>query len=236
MLLRVGDERAKAIDLLLAGLLSSVAGALNAIGFLATGTFTANMTGNASAFAENLADNKIDYAIPFAAILFIFISGAWFAALLIQAGRKWNVRSIYAQAILFEACILMLIWHYSYHIPRNNEISLVLTLSFVMGFQNSITTMISASRVRTTHISGMATDLGIELAALGHGRKERQAAVPKIKLHTLTLSCFVIGGIAGAITYGSLGRWAFSLTAAILFLIAIPEIVRSALPVKSANR
>ena len=56
MLVKVGDDRTSNIDLVLAGLLSSIAGALNAVGFLIAGTFTANMTGNISAFADNLAN------------------------------------------------------------------------------------------------------------------------------------------------------------------------------------
>lgn len=55
MLIRVGSERSETIDLFLAAVLSTVAGALNAVGFLIAGSFTANMTGNVSAFADELA-------------------------------------------------------------------------------------------------------------------------------------------------------------------------------------
>ena len=73
MLIRVGNERTKSIDLALAGLLSSVAGALNAVGFLVAGSFTANMTGNLSMFADHLANDGLLLALSFAGLVLAFI-------------------------------------------------------------------------------------------------------------------------------------------------------------------
>ena len=72
MLIRVGEERTKSIDLILAGLMSSIAGALNAVGFLLAGSFTANMTGNISMFAELLAKREYIFALSFAGLVGAF--------------------------------------------------------------------------------------------------------------------------------------------------------------------
>ncbi|NOR33002.1 MAG: DUF1275 domain-containing protein [Sulfitobacter sp.] len=231
MLIRVGDERTANIDLALAGLLSSVAGALNAVGFLIAGSFTANMTGNISAFADTLANGAVFVALSFAGLVVAFIGGAGVAALAIQTGERREIRSIYALAIAAEAVILMLLSAMLVLAPLGmQETFLVVILSFVMGLQNAVTTMISRARVRTTHVSGMATDIGIELAALVGGDTSRQDALPKLSLHSLTLACFAMGGVCGAVLFGFVGYSMFAIAAAILVLIAVPEALRAHRP------
>lgn len=228
MLIKVGEDRTSNIDLVLAGLLSSMAGALNAVGFLIAGSFTANMTGNISASADHFANGEFLIAASFLGLLVAFICGASMAALAIQIGERKRIRSIYALAIAVEAVILLLVGTALTTASANtNETFLVIILSFVMGLQNAVTTMISRARVRTTHVSGMATDIGIELAALVAGKASRDVAVPKLTLHSLTLACFAIGGIGGALLYQFVGSWLFVIAAFVLLLIAVPEAWRA---------
>jgi len=228
MLIKVGDARSTNIDLVLAGLLSSVAGALNAVGFLIAGSFTANMTGNISAFADLLADGAFLIAFSFLGLVIAFIGGAGIAALAIQAGERRKLRSIYALAIAAEAIILLLIGTaFVMSSATEHETFLVIVLSFVMGLQNAVTTLISRARVRTTHVSGMATDIGIELAALAGDEKARLDATPKLWLHSLTLACFTLGGLCGALLFQFVGSWIFIVAAALLLLIAVPETLRA---------
>lgn len=228
MLIRVGDARTSSIDLVLAGLLSLIAGALNAVGFLIAGSFTANMTGNLSAFADHLEHGAYVVALSFAGLVVAFIFGAAIAAIAIQTGERKKVRSVYALAIASEALILLLLGAALALSPGpTEETFLVIVLSFVMGLQNAVTTMISRARVRTTHVSGMATDIGIELAALVGGTHLRQAALPKLKLHSLTLICFAIGGVCGALLLGLVGYWLFVIAASLLLLLSLPEALRA---------
>lgn len=224
MLIRIGDERTAAIDLYLAALLSSIAGALNAVGFLVAGLFTANMTGNISAFADHLANGAVLVALSFTGLLVAFIAGAGVAALAIQRGERRHVRAIYALAILAEAIGLialgaaLIAWQRQ--VP---EEYLVIALSFVMGLQNAVTTLISRARVRTTHVSGMATDVGIELATLVGGEARRREALPKLALHSATLACFALGGVIGAFVFGLVANWLFVICGLILLVFAVPE-------------
>jgi uncharacterized membrane protein YoaK (UPF0700 family) len=228
VLIKVGEDRTSNIDLVLAGLLSSMAGALNAVGFLIAGSFTANMTGNISASADHFANGEFLIAASFLGLLVAFICGASMAALAIQIGERKRIRSIYALAIAVEAGILLLVGTALATASANtHETFLVIILSFVMGLQNAVTTMISRARVRTTHVSGMATDIGIELAALVAGKASRDVAVPKLTLHSLTLACFAIGGIGGALLYQFVGSWLFVIAAFVLLLIAVPEAWRA---------
>lgn len=231
MLIKVGEERTSNIDLVLAGLLSSIAGALNAVGFLIAGSFTANMTGNISAFADNLANGAVVMSFSFMGLVAAFVCGASMAALVIQAGEKRKLRSIYALAITAEAAILLLLgMALILSFAHPHETLLVIILSLVMGLQNAVTTMISRARVRTTHVSGMATDIGIELAAILGDAKLRQDAMPKLKLHSLTLASFAIGGVCGALLFQLVGSWLFVIAASVLLLIAVPEALRAHRP------
>lgn len=226
MLIRVGSERTENIDLFLAGLLSSVAGALNAVGFLIAGSFTANMTGNISAFADEVASGAILNALAFAGLVVAFICGAWMIAFAIQTGERMRIRSVYALAVLVEAIILLVLGAILIR-DDTRQIFLVIGLSFVMGLQNAVTTMISRARVRTTHVSGMATDMGIELAALMGPDRAKSGVLPMLKLHSLTLTSFAVGGVMGAVVFGLVGSWLFVIAALILLLVAVPETVRA---------
>lgn len=228
MLINVGDARTSHTDRVLAGLLSSIAGALNAVGFLIAGSFTANMTGNISEFAEYIANGAVPMALSFLGLVVAFICGAGIAALAIEAGRKRRLRSIYALAITGEAVILLLFGTaLALSSATETEAYLVIVLSFVMGFQNAVTTIISRARVRTTHVSGMATDIGIGLAALFGGGKSRQDVASNLWLHSLTLVSFAFGGFCGALLFQMVGNWVFALAAALLLLIAVPEALRA---------
>lgn len=226
MLIRVGGERTESIDLFLAALLSAVAGALNAVGFLQAGSFTANMTGNLSAFADEIAVGTITMALSFAGLVVAFCCGAWSIALAIQIGERRRIRPIYALAIIAEA-IMLLGLGVILILDSTQQSFLIIVLSFVMGLQNAVTTLISKARVRTTHVSGMATDVGIELAALMGSEPIKREAIPKLKLHSLTLMCFAAGGVGGAVAFAVVRNWIFVIVAAILFLIAVPEAFRA---------
>ena len=108
---------------------------------------------------------------------------------------------------------------------------LVFGLSFLMGLQNAIVTRISDARVRTTHISGMATDIGIELGclvdlALRHGSvAEARAYWDKLGLHGITIFSFCAGGVLGVMAYKAVGALLLLGAAAVLFSIAIPAVL-----------
>ncbi|MBU2981222.1 DUF1275 domain-containing protein [Lentibacter algarum] len=228
MLIRVGAERTENIDLALASLLSSIAGALNAVGFLVAGSFTANMTGNISMFAETLAQRNLLLALSFLGLVVAFIFGAGVAAIAVQTGERLQIKSAYALVIAAEAVVLLALAAVFLLRPASaQEAHLIIVLSFVMGLQNAATTLISKAQVRTTHVSGMATDIGIELAALTAGGKARREALPKLRLHALTLACFAAGGVFGAVLFGYTGHWLFVIAAAVLLIISLPEIARA---------
>ena len=101
-----------------------------------------------------------------------------------------------------------------------------------MGMQNAVVTRISDARVRTTHISGMATDLGIELAIVADtllGNRRQLDTLDnrrKLYLHFQSIVSFLIGGVIGVAIYRSVGGYLWMMCALILFCLAVRSIVR----------
>ena len=198
------------------------------------GFFSANMTGNVSLLADHVAlGEKLAGAVLLAVVL-AFIGGAAVSTLLINAGRRRQIRGIYAYSILAEAVLLGCgdLW-----LPElGRGPVLVAGLGFLMGLQNAVVTRISDARVRTTHVSGMVTDIGIELGMLldiARGREPRVEAGPyrsRLRLHGQTVLSFLGGGIAGVVVYQAAGGWLLVGIAAFLLLVAMTGIVRSRSP------
>jgi uncharacterized membrane protein YoaK (UPF0700 family) len=228
MLIREGDQRNIDIDIRLAALLAGVAGALNAAGFQAAGLFSANMTGNVSALANYIGLGQFGIAGVFAALVFSFILGAFVSGLLIEAGRQRGVRAIYAYSIAFEAGLLVLLGLVDMFVPDvHSGPPVVIGLSFIMGVQNAATTRISGAKVRTTHVSGLATDLGLALASLVSRHALRAEVLPRIRLFASTIMSFFLGGIGGVALYLSIGSWLLFACALMLAVIALPEVARA---------
>jgi len=234
MLIRQGSHRNEKIDRGLAAFLAAIAGALNASAFYSVGFFSANMTGNVSALSDHLAVEQWLSGLFYGTIVVAFILGATTSTLIINAGRRHNVHAIYAYSILTEAVLLAVLgcadlWLLdAWRVPV-----LILGLAFLMGLQNAVVTRISDARVRTTHVSGMATDIGIELATaldILLGRETLSDArhnLNKLRLHLYTILSFLLGGIVGVAVYRAVGGYLLLLAAVLLFAIALDAILRA---------
>lgn len=232
MLIREGNARNVTIDIRLAGVLAAVAGSINTAGFHAVGYYSANMTGNVSQLSDLLALGNLWQGLAYASIVGAFVFGAWSAAILIGRGRRRGVRAIYAYSILIEALVLIGLGLADLILPGlHRSVVLIYGLAFVMGLQNAAATRISHGRVRTTHVSGMATDIGIELANLIDGPDQdlqaRAADKQKLRLHLMTIVAFIVGGAAGAWLYPAIGGGLLLCAAGVLLATALPEIGRA---------
>ena len=218
--------------------LSFVAGATNAGGFLAVGQYTSHMTGIVSSMADNLALGELTIALAGLAALAAFLAGAMTTAVLVNWGRRTRLRSQFALPLLLEAALLLLFGLLGATMSMQVALLLpvtVLLLCFIMGLQNAVITKISRAVIRTTHITGMVTDLGIELGKLVYvnrfGADLRSGVDPvmadrrKLRLHGLLIGMFFIGGLVGALGFKHVG---YSMTiglAAILVPISLRPVV-----------
>lgn len=212
MLISTENLRSNSADTKLACTLAAVAGALNTAAFEIVGFFSANMTGNVSSLSDHLAKANLAPGIFFFEIVCIFIAGSAVSTFMINAGRRRNMRAVYAVNIICEGIGLVVLGMVEIWLkPVSAGVVLILSLSFLMGLQNAVVTRISNARVRTTHISGTSTDIGIELAMLFDvvRRKESPKDAPlyleRLRLHASTLGAFLLGGVAGIWLFHLLG-------------------------------
>ncbi len=228
MLVRQGDARSSGTDRRLAVSLAAIAGALNAAGFYDVGLYSSNMSGNVSALADHLVLGSLTVAAVYLTVVATFIAGAGASTVLTNAGRRRSISGIYAASILAEAALLAVLGCAELWLPTVRQ-GLVgaAGLAFVLGLQNATVTRVSAARVRTTHVTGMATDLGMELANLldptfrGDGVDAR-ANRDGLALHGLTILAFLVGGMAGIVAWRAIGALLLLVCAALLALLALP--------------
>lgn len=224
MLIQEGDKRTPATDLMLASILAFVAGGVNSAGYMAYHYFSANMTGNVSMASELVATSRLDVALGFLTVVVMFISGAFSASVLIEIGKRQRRNNIYALTLIVEAGFLILVGLFVALSTRPpSGILMVGLLSLTMGIQNAASTRISGSRVRTTHVSGVATDLGVGLAMLlgVSSGADRLAIVLRLKLHLATIVFFALGGVLGVLGHQYLGGVAFCVFAMPLIVLSV---------------
>lgn len=241
MLIHQGAARTERIDVSLSCWLAGIAGALNAAAFYAIGFFSANMTGNVSALSDSVATLHWTQSLFYLSIVLVFILGATVSSLIITDGRRKGRGGVYAHCILIEALLLAPLGLADLVITAPWRVDLViLGLAFLMGLQNATVTRISDARVRTTHVSGMATDIGIEMAvaldsllgrdAAGEISPEvdaaRTANRAKLRLHATTILAFLSGGIVGVLAYQRIGGGLLLIAAALLVTLALDALRR----------
>lgn len=211
-------ERTEGANRRLGRSLAFVAGAANAGGFLAVGQYTSHMSGIVSALADNLALGNAGLAAAGFASLLSFIAGAASSAILINWGRRRALRSLYAMPLMVEAGLLLCFGLLGAHLEEHRVLfvpATVALLCFVMGLQNAMITKISKAEIRTTHVTGLVTDIGIELGKLVYwngSRNRPMESAPSVRcdrqrlaLLASLLGAFFAGGLVGAIGFKHLG-------------------------------
>jgi uncharacterized membrane protein YoaK (UPF0700 family) len=220
MLVHEGSARTDGIDERLAWSFAAIAGALNAAGFYAFGTYSANMTGNVSSLADHLGLGDARLALFGLAIVVAFVGGAMAATLLIDVGRSRRLPGVYAVGILGEAALLLTLACAAPVLPGEwRGPVLALGLSVVLGLQNATVTQITGARVRTTHVTGMVTDIGIGLAQVL--RRHPQADPSKLRLHLVTVCAFLGGGILGVAAFQLIGTTLLVVAATLLAALGL---------------
>lgn len=212
--------------------LAFIAGAANAGGFLAVGQYTSHMSGIVSALGDNLAVGDFGLVIAGLSSLAAFTTGAATSAILINWGRRRRAQSEYALPLMLEAVLLLVFGLLGSNLENNRFLFVPATvglLCYVMGLQNAIITKISKAEIRTTHMTGIVTDIGIELGKLfywnvsesGPGVTAVRADRSRLRLLASLLGMFFIGGLAGALGFKYVGFISTLPLSAMLVVLAV---------------
>lgn len=197
----------------LAGALALVAGMVNTLGFLKQGVFTSHVTGHAGQLSLAItfpADGSLGLIT---ARIVAFFLGAVVACVAIEGAPWQNKPYIYSILLLLEAGLLLDALMEPSGIPLGS-----LALFAAMGLQNGLVTRLSGAVVRTTHLTGVVTDLGIEAARWGlllfsgttSWRRKIDSAAARDARPSLPKSLLLLTIFSAFLTGGVLAGWLFT--------------------------
>ena len=174
--------------------LAFIAGMINVVGLLGfEHQAVTHLTGTTSMLAAAVTHAQTDMAFRLVCILLAFMAGAALSGAIIgdsalQLGRRYGVTLLLESILLILAVPLL---------NRGSAIGMYLA-SCACGLQNAMASTYSGSVVRTTHLSGMFTDLGIYL---GHLTRGRPVEGRRLRLCGVVIAGFFCGGIAGTLSF-----------------------------------
>lgn len=222
MLRHKGKARTYSHNLRLASMLSGVAGIVNITGVLALSTLTTNVTGHFAFFSEHLFTKEYHMAFTFLCYIIFFLLGAFISSLIMEWIARNRQMPPYIIPISIEITCITVVGLSDIAL-KDHYFPIVFSciLLFAMGLQNALVTKVSQSVVRTTHLTGLFTDLGIELSQLPFYREKQQNSRLKrsMFLKLMIISCFFLGGILGGFAYQFVGIRTLLLPAVLLLFV-----------------
>ena len=225
-----GKNRTFLHNLRLATLLSLIAGIVNITGVLALNTLTTNVTGHFAYFAVEFMNKNYAIAFTCLAFIFFFLMGSFTSNFLAELVYSKNPKLSYVIPISLE--ILVLVGVGLFGSPSNllamEGKLMAFSMLFAMGIQNSLVTKVSDSTVRTTHLTGLFTDLGIELSQLFFYKKSEEIKKLKtnIYLRLSIITFFFIGCVFGGYMYQKIELKTLFLASLFLLIALLYDYIR----------
>ncbi|MCZ2083447.1 MULTISPECIES: YoaK family protein [unclassified Kaistella] len=207
MFSHIGKTRTPRHNLGIASLLSFVAGLVNVVGFFSVQRLTTNVTGHFAFFVDEVFKLNFTNAFHLALFVFYFFFGAFFANFIVETYSRIRENETYVFPIITEALILTVIAFTGNYLIKVNPDVIAYSLLFAMGMQNSLVTSISKSIVRTTHLTGLFTDMGIEFSQLFFYKDQfhKRRLLKSIKLRLTIIIMFFVGGVSGGVLFEHFG-------------------------------
>ena len=236
--------------------LSWVAGYTNVITFIVCAVVTSHATGNVTHFGKALVERLTGAhagnpsavtreVVFFGGLVLSFFLGAVVSAFTTEGARRSGFRSKYILPMALQAlllCALNLLLDYHGHSPSASGFyAITLTSSFTMGLQNATITKVSGAVVRTTHLTGVVTDMGLEgvryllwawdkTRAPRPGRRgrvfrvsRRHPGVLRLALLASIVGSFLFGVVAGTAAWHYFPAYAMIAPVAFLLWIIVTD-------------
>lgn len=225
-----GPARDPRLNASLAGFLATLAGFVNSGGFLLIGSFTSHVTGNLGRFSIDIAEGNLAAAFLAFLLVLSFFAGSFGASLIIE-GSTQRMPEAYGLALLAQGLLLtsfVTITNLASSRSPHLLDAQAAILCAAMGMQNSLVTRLSGAVVRTTHLTGIVTDLGIEAARWYRWHRAQMGLPPLFKgrvtpekprkeqafLLLTIMVAFAFGALLGAALTLRASRWAMVVPAA----------------------
>lgn len=214
-------------------LLSLLSGCVNAGAFLAVGSFATHVTGFATLFGIDVVKGDWVGALGTMSVPIYFLAGSMISGYFVDR-RIFQKKKPRYFLVMMLVCLCLVtvavggqmeyfgLFGRSYNV-RHDYLFLVL-LCGASGIQNAAITTFSGSNVRTTHLTGVTTDLGVGLVRVFFKKLSGVDQVHEMRnnwLRIITLLAFVLGSIVGAFSFGKMHYLGFLIPAGIAAYAAI---------------
>lgn len=194
-------------------ILALVAGCVNAIGLLGfEHQSISHLSGTATLLGTELPNLSFQKIVHLTGILLSFLGGASIAGFLLH-GSALKLGRHYDTALFIEFILLCI----SAWFLLSGSIYGHFFASAACGLQNALATTYSGAVIRTTHVTGIFTDLGIMLGATFRGQVLDHR---KAKLFLFIICGFILGGTSGTLLYSEYEFKALFFPAVVCLLMA----------------
>ncbi|GDY26948.1 YoaK family protein [Agarivorans sp. Toyoura001] len=201
--------------------LALVAGLVNAIGLLGfKHQAISHLSGTATLIGTGIVNSTLSDLLHLSLVVVSFLAGSAISGFFLRSGSLKLGRN-YSGLLTLEAFFLVA----SVFLLSQDSMHGHYLASAACGLQNALATTYSGAVIRTTHLTGIFTDLGIMF-----GAKLRGEAFDKRKamLFLIIISGFVAGGTLGALSFSTLHFKALFIPASICLLLAVSYSIYSA--------
>ncbi len=203
MLRRFSNSRTFQDNLRLGIFTAIIAGMVNVASLVLFYSFTSNLTGHFAILSQEIANGKWFQMLVVFFWILLFFSGSFLSNNLIINSSKKNAFISHSIPMILEIACFVFVGIYGqffYTETLTQTEILVSVLLFSMGLQNGLTASISNFQVKTTHLTGLTTDLAIHLSMLT--KKKYRAniqVVQKTKLMAAIMGSYITGGIVSGL-------------------------------------
>lgn len=234
ILLAIPEKRDRRHDYWLGGSTAVVAGLVNVCSVIAFFAFASNVTGHVAVLTEELVKGHWHQLGVVGGWLCAFITGAFLANAIVTTIGRSHPRLGRALAVGLVMLTLSAVayygqFHYGETLTETEYLVALLLLS--MGLQNGLVATVSKGVVKTTHLTGLFTDLGMELSMVLQRRFRGDAELEfKLRLHLLILGAYVVGGILGGVLFLQMGFATLHVGTAVFGLVLTLDLLGSRVP------
>ena len=207
MLRKYSNSRTLGDNVRLGVLTAFTAGMVNVASFMIFLSFSSNVTGYYAIFAAELVKGNYYQVLVVASWIGLFFFGSFFANLVVIHVNSKNQHLAHAIPIVLEILCLLAVGIYGqfFYQETLTETEYMLSLMlFAMGLQNGLTASISNFTVKTTHLTGATTDLGILLSMF---TKKTFRSNPELRAKATLILSITASYVVGAIVAGCIYKY-----------------------------
>ena len=195
-------------------LLAINAGMINVLGLITVvHQSVSHMTGNVSMLSMAMLAGNFDQILFLSLVIVSFFIGSLLSGLIL-GNSHFHLGLRYGYPLSLVAFFILVCWLLLPHLPRYA----LLFACVAMGVQNAMVSHYKGAIIRTTHLSGVLTDLGL---AIGYRLRGLELDQKRVTLHLLIFIGFLLGGILASWIYPSLKLDAFLIPVLLSFFLSL---------------